>query len=113
MELETVWSGNTWRTYPPPTLAPPTAHAAVARRMGTARDTYSGRTLVYAVLDSGGWHSVKGVIARTGLSDRQVRMHLMFGARDGRLDRMNGAPVRPGLRPVFLYRRRQIQEQAA
>ena len=111
MELETVWSGSTWRTYPQPEVA--TSHDGPrVTYTGTAPPTWNGRELVYAVLSNGGWHSVKGVIQRTGLSDRQVRMHLMHGARDGRLERMDGAPVRPGLRPVFLYRRKQAAEAA-
>lgn len=113
MDYETVWSGNTWRSYPQPTVATTTGVVYTGERIDERLQQYSGRQLVFACLDNGGWHSVKGVIHRTGLSDRQVRMHLINGAKDGVLERMDGAPARQGLRPIFLYRRRQGAEQAA
>lgn len=114
MELETVWCGSTWRSYPQPEVAPRTYYGKPERdsQAGAAQLRYSAREMVYAVLANGGWHSVNGIIARTGLSDRRVRHVLMTGAQDGTLERMDGAPVRPGLRPVFLYRRRQAAEAA-
>lgn len=113
-EFYTVWSGNTWREYPQPEVAAPTYYGKPERasQAGAAQQRYSAQELVYAVLANGGWHSVNGMIARTGLSDRRVRFVLMTGARDGTLERMDGAPVRPGLRPVFLYRRKQAAEAA-
>ena len=80
---------------------------------GAAMQRYSGREMVYACLSHGGWHSTNGLIARTGLSDRRVRFVLRSGVEDGTLERMDGAPVRQGLRPVFLYRRKQTAEAAA
>ena len=62
-EYETVWHGAAWRDAPQPVLA--TADTP-RRRYTTTQPTWTGRELVYAVLESGGWHSVKGVIARTG-----------------------------------------------
>lgn len=115
MELETVWSGNSWRTYPQPEIASPTYYGKPERasQCGAAQLRYSAREMIFAVLSNGGWHSVNGTIARTGLSDRRARFVLMTGARDGTLERMDQAPARLGLRPTYLYRRAQAAEAAA
>jgi len=122
MELEVCWSGNSWRQYPQPEIAPPTYYGKLecdgtrvvrASQAGAAEARWTARELVYAVLSNGGWHSVKGVCHRTGLSDRRVRSVLMHGALDGKLERMDGQPARVGLRPIFLYRRRPTTEVAA
>lgn len=110
-EFETVWSGNTWRTYPQPEVAAPTYYGKPERasQCGAAQLRYSAREMVLAVLSSGGWYSVNGMRARTGLSDRRVRFVLMTGARDGLLTRIDQAPARAGLRPTYLYRRVQVE----
>lgn len=118
MELVTVWSGalETAAIKAQQILSGPTYYGKPvprASQVGAAEARWTARELVYAVLANGGWHSVKGMCFRTGLSDRRVRSVLMNGAMDGRLERMDGAPARVGLRPIFLYRRRQVAEQAA
>ena len=109
-EFKTVWSGDTWRTYPQPEMAAPTYYGKPERasQCGAAQLRYSSREMVLAVLSSGGWYSVNGMRARTGLSDRRVRLVLATGARDGLLTRMDQAPARAGLRPTYLYRRVQV-----
>ena len=109
-ELVTVWSGNTWRTYPAPTMATPTYYgkAERANQAGAAVTRYSAREMIVAVLSNGGWHSILSTMARTGLSDRRVRFVLTSGTRDGVFERMVGQPVRKQCpTPMFLYRRVQ------
>jgi len=107
-QFETVWSGNTWRTYPAPAIATPTYYgkAERANQAGAALTRHSAREMVFAVLSNGGWHSVLGTMARTGLSDRRVRFVLTTAAKDGILERMTGVPTRKQCpTPMFLYRR--------
>lgn len=112
-EYVTVWSGASWRQYPQPTIAEASdASTERATQAGAAMQRYSARELVYACVAEC-FHSVNGVMARTGLSDRRVRTILMHGAEDGTLERIAQAGARKGLRPRYLYRRRQASEVAA
>jgi len=113
-EYEICWSGASWRDYPQPVVAEPSsAKGGRESQAGAALARYSAREMVYACVDTC-FHSVNGVRARTGLSDRRVRFVLMTGAMDGTLERITQAPARPGLRPTYLYRRVTTRrEQAA
>jgi len=113
MELVTVWSGDSWRQYPQPVVAEPSsAKGGRESQAGAALARYSAREMVYACVDTC-FHSVNGVRARTGLSDRRVRFVLMTGAMDGTLERIEQAPARPGLRPTYLYRRVTTRREQA
>lgn len=82
-ELEAVWSGSTWRSFPPPTLATPGSKAplvgSAAHRERVGRENFKrvlaclGEDLV----------SQQQIAHATGLSVTAVRFHMKAAIQDG------------------------------
>ena len=98
-ELEPVWSGATWRTFPAPVVAP---HAA---RPAFEATHQIGRVLA-ALHDD--WQSRDAVRERAEIDGRRVRECLAKLVEDGLAERQSvRTKGRAGQAPHFYRRRRQ------
>ena len=86
-EFTTVWSGNTWRTYPQPELGTTAMVRTDPRQKET---TISGRKLVAAVNRqvvrasfTDEWQSVRTLARFAGMTVQGVRRHLREAINDG------------------------------
>jgi hypothetical protein len=86
-QFETVWSGNTWRTYPAPELGTTAMVRTDPRQKET---TVSGRKLVAAVNRqvvrasfTAEWRSAHQLARFAGMTVQGVRRHLKDALDDG------------------------------
>ncbi|CAB4192200.1 hypothetical protein UFOVP1236_16 [uncultured Caudovirales phage] len=86
-EFETVWSGNTWRTYPRPELGTTAMVRTDPRQKET---TVNGRKLVAAVnrqvvraAFTSEWRSANQLARFAGMTVQGVRRHLRDALNDG------------------------------
>lgn len=108
MELETVWSGSTWRQFPAPigNLPDTTASGRTEAKMrGEIHDA-----LCAAMTES--YQTVAAIQERAGVSEVSARKFLARMTRRGVLERITQKNPRGGC-PIGLYRRRQRQQEAA
>lgn len=102
-DFDVVWTGATWRSYPPPVLAEPVIQTQGGRGPGY-------RQRVIAVLTGPQWVSVQYLADKTGLTERQLSTVLSRMTAAGYLDEQM-VPGRGCRRK--LVRRRQTQAQEA
>lgn len=106
-ELETVWSGNTWRSFPPPTLAERTTIASApsssVHRVLTGKEN---QAKVLACLGDE-WMGPRQIADATGLSVTAIRWHLRDAIQAGVVESVErrGATRQRG-EGVVWYRRK-------
>ena len=116
MELETVWSGSTWRTYPQPIVAEP-------RKLGLFPDKPTrneGRATVAAMnrakvrtAFTWEWQTANQLAARANMTVQGVRRHLKEALADGIAEYTVVTSTRARGRSERHFRRRRVSEEAA
>jgi hypothetical protein len=106
IELEPVWTGATWRSFPQPQIADGTlvASSAITRPERVTR-VNNQQAQVLAVIGAQ-WVTVKDITRMSGLPPKAVAEYVRRGVQRGILDRVRESQGRRTGGARWVYRRR-------